>query len=291
MTPITFGIIVPTYNRPNYLAEAIESILAQSYPHWQLFICDDCSSQDYGPVFERFRDPRIVVTRNAVNGGCNVARNAAIDLAMQAGVDFITLLDDEERFDPRCLEVAAEKIRAHPEVSWFISNNSGERKRSTRDIEREGYYDWIDDYSYGKALRGDKTHMISTRTLGDIRFDGRFRASNMWPFFMPLATRTRIWGYPYASKIMRYLEGGITMTTTRHPKNWLEIWSRFARHAYAIRIRPGQLKAWRCLLQELCKTPSRIFHLMAVHIMRALTTKRATGTRESAAGKRGSVVR
>lgn len=260
--PVVFGIIIPTFNRPDYLVEAIESVRAQTYPHWKLFICNDCSTADYAPVVRRFADDaRIFWTRTPVNSGCNLARNLAIDLAVKEGVDYITLLDDEETFDPRCLAVAAEQIAKHPEVQWFISNNSGERKASTRDITEERCFDWIDDYVYGKALRGDKTHMISVKALGDIRFDGRFRASNMWPFFLPLAARTKIWGYPYPSKVMRYLEGGITKTNTRYPRSWLEVWSRFARHWLAIRLRPGKLKAYRNLLQELLKTPGRAWKL------------------------------
>lgn len=266
---IVFGVIIPTFNRPEYLGEAIQSVRAQTYPHWQLFICNDCSTADYGAVMDRYRDdPRIHWTRTPVNSGCNLARNLAIDLAVEHGVDYITLLDDEETFDPRCFEVAAEQIARHPEVQWFISNNSGERKASTRDITEERYFDWIDDYVYGKALRGDKTHMISVRTLGDIRFDGRFRASNMWPFFLPLAARTKIWGYPYPSKVMCYLEGGITKTNTRYPRSELEIWSRWARHWLAIRLRPGKLKAWRNLLQELLKTPRRAWLLKSGRVQR-----------------------
>jgi glycosyltransferase involved in cell wall biosynthesis len=259
--PIIFGIIVPTYNRPGFLIEAIESVLAQTYPHWKLFICNDCSTVDYSPVNPLLSDPRIHVTHTRVNSGCNLARNVAIDLAVKEGVDFITLLDDEEKLDSRCLEVGVEKIEQHPEVGWFISNNSGERKTSTRDIADERYFDWIDDYMYGKALRGDKTHMISTKVLGDIRFDGRFRASNMWPFFLPLAAHTRIWGYPYASKVMRYLEGGITKSNTRYPRSWLEVWSRFARHGLVIRLRPAKLIAYRYLLIEILKTPRRAWLL------------------------------
>lgn len=259
--PVVFGIIIPTYNRPDYLIEAIQSVLAQSWPHWRLCICNDSSTVDYSSVEPWLRDPRIFVTRTETNSGCNAARNLAIDLAAREGCDFITLLDDEERLDPECLSVGARMIAAHPDIGWFISNNSGERKPSTRDIVGERSYDWIDDYVYGKALRGDKTHLISLQALGDIRFDGRFRASNMWPFFVPLAQKTRIWGYPYPSKVMRYLEGGITKTDSRYPRSWLEIWSRYARHALVVRVRPAKLKAWRHLILELFKTPKRAWLL------------------------------
>lgn len=274
-----FGIIVPTYNRPQYLIEAISSVLAQTYPQWKLFICNDGSTEDYSEVMPWLQDSRIVMLHAGSNGGCNRARNLAIDAAMAAGVDYITLLDDEERLDPACLEVALQKIEAHPEVGWFISNNSGERKSSTRDIVEERCYDWIDDYVYGKALRGDKTHVIAARVLREIRFDGRFRASNMWPFFLRLAARTHIWGYTYPSKVMRYLDGGITKSNSRYPRTWLEIWSRFARHAFAIRLRPAKFKAYRGLLMEFFKTPRRIWHVCGIGLRRAFRGFAETRTR------------
>ncbi len=257
-----FAIIVPTFNRPELLRQSMDSVLGQTYPHWLMVICDDCSTADYGPLFSSITDPRIVTLRNPRNGGCNQARNLAIDEAIRRNADYMTLLDDEETLHPRCLELALPQIQAHPDHAWFISNTSGEAKTSTRQIVEEASSDWIDDYCYGKTLRGDKTHVISLKVLDDIRFDGRYRASNMWPFYMPLSARTRIWTYPFASKHIQYLEGGITKTSSRYPRTWLEIYSRFARHAYAISLRPTKGAAYKCLLMELLKTPKRLIYLL-----------------------------
>jgi len=257
-TPLKFGIIIPTYNRPGYVAEAVDSVLSQTHPAWTLIVVNDASSADYASVLPKLQsDPRIVYIVREKNGGCNAARNTAIDEAVRRKLDYVVFVDDEEKLHPRCLEVALEKISAHPEVGWYISNNSGETKQSSRRISVEGYYDWIDDYSYGKALRGDKTHVISLSTLGSIRFDGRYRASNMWPFYVPLAQKTRIWGYPFHSKEIQYLEGGITKTNNRYPRTWLELKSRIFKHACAIRVRPSKVAAYRYLLLELLKTPKR----------------------------------
>ena len=256
--PVHFGIIIPTYNRPDYLADAVNAVLAQSYPTWTLIVVNDASSVDYAPVLPKLcADNRIVYIVREKNGGCNAARNTAIDEAVRRKLDYVVFVDDEEKIHPRCLEVACEKINARPEMGWYVSNTSGETKQSSRKISREGYYDWIDDYTYGKALRGDKTHVVSLATLGSIRFDGRYRASNMWPFHLRLAQKTRIWGYPFPSKEIQYLEGGITKTTNRYPRTWLELSSRFRKHACAIRVRPLKVAAYKYLLLELLKTPKR----------------------------------
>lgn len=258
---IVFGIIVPTYNRPDLLHRSIDSTLAQSYSHWVLVICDDGSTADYTGVRAGITDPRIHFLCNPCNGGCNQARNLAIDEAVRLGAHYMVVLDDKDKLDPLCLEYALTKIKAHPDIGWFISNTFGDSKPSSRAIAEEASCDWIDDYCYGKTLRGDKTHIISFAVLGGIRFDGRYRTSNMWPFYLPLSARTRIWAYPYPSKKIHYLAGGITKSSSRYPRSWLEIYSRIAKHAFAIRLRPAKYAAYRYLVLEILKTPKRILYL------------------------------
>lgn len=260
--PKVFGIIVPTYNRPGYLIEAIRSLQAQSWPHWKMLVCDDASTADYASVAPFLADTRIVMTRAAENGGPNRARNIAIDRAVQEGCDYIVFMDDEDRLEPQALEVAAAKVAAHPEAGWLISNTCGDRKAGQREIEREGRVDWFADYVYGRTLRGDKTHVISLNKLREIRFDGNLRVET-WHFFQPLAARTQPWAYPFPSRRIRYLDDGITRTHSRHPRSWREIRSRYARHLQAIRLRPGLADAYRYLVVELLKTPGRLLRLLA----------------------------
>jgi glycosyltransferase involved in cell wall biosynthesis len=257
-----FGIIVPTYNRPELVLQAYQSAFDQTYTSWEFHICNDGSTVDYGIVENNLNDPRVFYTRTPENHGCNYARNVAIEKAIQNQCDYLIFMDDEEKLDPRCLEMALEKIKAHPDVGWFISNTYGERKKSTRDIVEEGYCNWIDDYLYGGKLRGDKTHVISIPVMGDLRLDGRFRISNTWRFRLKLNQRTPIWGYPYPSKWIQYSEGGITKTPSRNPRTWLELYSRFARHGLAISIRPTKRVAYKYLVLELLKTPKRALYIV-----------------------------
>jgi glycosyltransferase involved in cell wall biosynthesis len=256
-----FALIVPTYNRPELIHCSIESALSQTYSHWVLVICDDGSTADYTTVRAGITDPRIHFLCNPRNGGCNQARNLAINEAVRLGAHYMVLLDDKDKLDPLCLEYALLRIKAHPDIGWFVSNTFGDSKPSSRAIAEEGSLDWIDDYCYGKTLRGDKTHIISLAVLEGIRFDGRYRTSNMWPFYLPLSARTRIWAYPYPSKKIHYLAGGITKSSSRYPRSWLEIYSRIARHVLAIWLRPAKLAAYRNLLLETIKTPKRILYL------------------------------
>lgn len=48
------SIGLPVYNGERYIGRAIESVLAQTYPHWQLIICDNASSDKTGAICRRF---------------------------------------------------------------------------------------------------------------------------------------------------------------------------------------------------------------------------------------------
>ncbi len=258
-----FGIVIPTYNRPDDLREALESLLAQSYPHWVAVIVNDASTADYSGIEKSYTDDRFIFISKDHNGGINAARNVGIDYLTGRGIDFVSFLDDDDIFAPDFLENSISVIRQHPEYDWFMSNNYGERKTSQRDIESIKVIDWIDDYIYGK-LRGDKAHLFAMPLLSGIRLDERFRASNRWRFFIDLNERTPILAYPNASIRKRYQDGGITKGVKgkyKGPKTMLEIRSRFEKHAYVISRRPFTFSAYKYLLLELLKTPKRLVML------------------------------
>ncbi|MFP8968609.1 glycosyltransferase family 2 protein [Pokkaliibacter sp. CJK22405] len=256
-----FGIIIPTYNRPEYLRLALSSLLSQKYQDWVAVVANDGSTQDYSATERDFNDPRIIFVNRLMNGGCNAARNTAIDRAVIEGCDFISFLDDEETLPIHSLETAEKTINAHSAYGWYICNTYGETKPSSRKIIKHARLNWLDHYLYGKELRGDKMHFIRCSVLREIRFDPRYRASNMWPFYIRLGSRTAIYAFPDALKELRYLPTGITKTNQRRARSLREIYSRFGEHLLAIRYRPTKVKAWKYLLLELLKTPKRLFNL------------------------------
>ncbi len=259
-----FGVVIPSYNRPQDLKGALDSLQAQSYGNWRAVIVNDASTVDYSEIENAYRDdPRFIFVTRYRNGGINAARNGGMDLLLSLGVDYLCFLDDDDEFVADFFATALTVLQQHPGYGWYMSNNAGERKRSQRDIEHVGEIDWIDDYIYGK-MRGDKAHLFAAAALRDIRLDERFRASNRWRFFIDLNRKTRILGYPAASIRKRYQEGGITkghQGQYKGPKTALEIRSRFEKHWYVIRLRPTQWGAYKYLLLELLKSPKRLLQL------------------------------
>lgn len=87
------SIIMPAYNSENYIKEAIESVLKQTYSEWELLIVDDCSGDRTGSVIQEYSDARIQYTRLLENSGVAKARNTGID---NSNGRFIAFLDSDD---------------------------------------------------------------------------------------------------------------------------------------------------------------------------------------------------
>jgi glycosyltransferase involved in cell wall biosynthesis len=107
-------VVMPVYNGRDYLARAIESVMAQSMPDWELVIVDDCSTDDSLAVIGRYLvDPRVVLLRNGENVGVAASRNRA--LASSRGA-YLTFLDQDDEWLPRKLELQLAAMLSHPEI-------------------------------------------------------------------------------------------------------------------------------------------------------------------------------
>jgi tetratricopeptide (TPR) repeat protein len=94
------SLIVPVYNGEAFIAQAIDSVLAQTYPHWELIVVDDGSTDGTSAVLSRFADGRIRCIHQA-NQGLAATRNAGIALARG---QFLTFLDADDTWEPAFLE-------------------------------------------------------------------------------------------------------------------------------------------------------------------------------------------
>lgn len=83
---VTF--VIPTYNRAALIGTAIQSVMNQDHPSWELIIVDDGSTDDTERVVQRFEDSRIKYIKT-VNQERGVARNTGVSMARGRFVSFI----------------------------------------------------------------------------------------------------------------------------------------------------------------------------------------------------------
>lgn len=88
------SIIMPSYNTAEYIAESIQSVLAQSYTNWELIVVDDCSTDNTDEVIKPYlTDGRIKYYKNEKNSGAAVSRNRAL---REAKGKWIAFLDSDD---------------------------------------------------------------------------------------------------------------------------------------------------------------------------------------------------
>jgi glycosyltransferase involved in cell wall biosynthesis len=109
------SIILPTFNRLDYLPAAIESVFAQTFTRWELIIADDGSNADTRAYLQSFDDPRVKVIWLSHTGRPAVVSNAAL---REARGEYVAFLDSDDLWLPGKLEAQLASLRSRPERRW-----------------------------------------------------------------------------------------------------------------------------------------------------------------------------
>lgn len=106
-------VTVITYNRAGMVTEALDSVFAQTYPHFEVVVVDDGSTDDTGRVIqERYGDRLTYIYQE--NQGPASARNASI---RAAGGEYVALMDDDDLWLPTKLDKQVAALEEHPECA------------------------------------------------------------------------------------------------------------------------------------------------------------------------------
>jgi GT2 family glycosyltransferase len=119
----TFSFVVPVYDTPpDLLRQCLDSLLAQTYPDFEICLADDASPNPAVPaLLDEYarRDPRIRWVRRIRNGHISAASNSALALA---GNEFVVLVDHDDTIPDYALFVVAWYINQHPQGRIFFSD-------------------------------------------------------------------------------------------------------------------------------------------------------------------------
>ena len=105
---IQVSVIIPTFRRPNFLRAALASVLAQTFPHFEVIVIDDASHDNTHEVVKEFVDARIRYISHEVNQGGSAARNTGIK---HARGDYMAFLDDDDEWLPEKLNLQVELLQ------------------------------------------------------------------------------------------------------------------------------------------------------------------------------------
>lgn len=136
-------VFIPTYNRADRLEQAISSVLDQSWPHVEVVVLDNQSTDHTIEVMKRLvdREPRITYVRHPCNIGMIANFNAIPGLV---DGDFFAMLTDDDTYEPGFIATALSLFDEHPEASLVAcdapTRHHGVVKGSQLDYWREGYH-------------------------------------------------------------------------------------------------------------------------------------------------------
>jgi len=108
------SVILPAYNAEDYLEEAIQSILDQTFKDFELIIIDDKSTDKTSQIILSFIDPRIVIIKNQKNQGITYSLNKGLEIAKGA---YIARMDADDISATNRLELQINYLEQNPSTS------------------------------------------------------------------------------------------------------------------------------------------------------------------------------
>jgi glycosyltransferase involved in cell wall biosynthesis len=119
--PPVVSIVLPVYNGARYLGESVQSCLDQTYPHWELIIVDDCSTDQTPEIIAGFlqKDARIRCIRHEQNKRLPAGLNSGFAEARGA---LLTWTSDDNRYLPHALEELVKQLTSNPTIDFIYSD-------------------------------------------------------------------------------------------------------------------------------------------------------------------------
>ena len=192
------SIIIPTFNRRKFVADAIDSCLAQTYSNCEIIVVDDGSADDTDRFLQARYGSRIrfIYQRNQ---GPGIARNRGIDAA---NGDFIHFLDADDQLHERKIEICLEAFRLRPDVSVIYTHYQQVASDGRTPVETGPFETYTDDV-YCELLRQTGCRILTSssmcrsdavRAVGGFADDVKFRSAEDWDLFLRLALKHRFHG-------------------------------------------------------------------------------------------------
>ena len=153
------SVVIPLYNKQYYIRKAIESVLIQTNPCFELIVVDDGSTDQSADIVNSFEDHRILLIQQE-NSGVSKARNKGV---YEANGDWVSFLDADDEYEPDFLKEAENFINGHTRSNIsFLGTNYYIRSReciaNSLDIST-GIYD------YPMLFRDQKSPNNSSSTI------------------------------------------------------------------------------------------------------------------------------
>ncbi len=236
------SVILPNYNHSKYLAQRIDSILAQSYQEFELIILDDRSPDESREVIERYRDnPHVShIVYNEENSG-STFKQWDLGFSLAQG-EYIWIAESDDYADPKFLERCVEELEQSPDATLCYCDS--------HIVDAEGYslkdhflQKYIEPTNGEGAILYDGREFIAERLLvQNMIYNAsmvvfrkrllaeidpiykRFRSCGDWLFWVMMANRGSVIRVAERLNYFRQHENKVSMSNSTHKMEALYIW-------------------------------------------------------------------
>lgn len=241
------SVIMPVYNVERFLRAAIDSVIAQTYPHWELILVDDGSTDSSPEICDRYAaaNPQITVHHTA-NGGLSAARNFGL---RHSSAPWVLFVDSDDMLHPQCLAIMMElQMHSQCEIVCAAAQEDTEPHFRRIGVPAMRVYPWdkaveLTLYQRRGMLNSMWGKLFARRLFDHEQFTEGILYEDLDMFYRlydkverVAATRARLYFY-------RMRSGSIIHTWNDHRADVLTVMSRM--EAYMVKRHPLLLKAVR----------------------------------------------
>lgn len=225
--PALVSVIVPVYNGAQYLAESLDSALAQDYPNLEVVVVDDGSTDGTPAILERYaqRFAQRVRVITQPNRGAAAARNAAL---LEARGEYVAFLDADDLWAPHKLSIQVLHLGRHPDVdlvysAWMVVEGKAAAAQARammadtggQDIDESGS-GWLYNELLTDCVLHTTTVVMRRRLLESVGlFDAELRRGQDYDYWLRASRVTRIHKMRQALSIYRQHESNSTLKPVR----------------------------------------------------------------------------
>ncbi|MCK5306492.1 MAG: glycosyltransferase [Candidatus Omnitrophica bacterium] len=219
-TPVV-SVIIPTYNRAEFLPRAINSVLNQTFKDFELIIVDDGSTEDIKSVVNAFNDNRMRYIRHNIPRGAASARNTGIKYANN---DFLAFLDDDDEWNEDKLLLQIQEFERADEKVGLVYSDMIRINDITGQIMNDNVKHYSGDISkeiITNCFIGSPTYMIKKKCFDKIGpFDIELPAHQEWDLFIRLSDYYDVLYLPQKLAIYHMHGDQITTSLVKKIKAW-----------------------------------------------------------------------
>lgn len=236
------SIILPTYNRTQYVKRAIESVLDQTYKNIELIIINDGSTDKTSEIISEFRkkDKRVSILTNKINLGFVKSLNNGITIARGK---YIARIDDDDFWsDPKKLEKQIEFLENHPD---YVLTGGGAIGINEKGKEIFRYLLPEKDENIRKYILSDNCFIHSTvvfrRTIWELvgGYDEKFCFSEDWDLWLKFGKFGKFYNFQeYFVYYLRWPQNSLNFNIKRNLRNRIELCKKYCKDY------PGYRKAF-----------------------------------------------